>query len=499
MARSAAATFALLGRVRPVAGRRPTVGGLLVVDGRVAGYERAARAAVARGAPVRRLPERWLVQPAFRDPHLHLLGAAVGLRLSLDVRAERAPTVGHVLAAIAGAAAAAPPGAWLCAFGYDEALLAERRAPTAAELDGACPDRPLVLRHRTGHAAMLNTHGAEALYRRDGHRRAPGIGLAPEALPDGLAAPSPAALAAAVGAFAGELAAAGVVAVADATAANDLARLRLLDGLAADGVLGQDVTVLPGVEHLDALAAAGLGFGARAAAVRVGHAKIIPSGDGAGLIDQVRHARAAGFPVAIHVLDPAELDGALRALAAAPPAPGAAPDRLEHVGLCLPHQHDEIRAAGVIVVSNPGFLAARGRKYEAQLTDVERDWLYPVASLLARGVGVAAASDAPVVDVAPLLAVQGAVLRMGATAALARHEGVDVAAALDLVTHGAARAIGGADGRLCLGAPADLVVLDADPLAVAPEALGAIGVVETVRAGASLWGAAGSVAARLAS
>jgi predicted amidohydrolase YtcJ len=489
MARRDPTAYAVLGRVRPDAARHRFAGGLLVAGGRVAGYERAARAAAARGVPVYHLPDRWLVQPAFRDPHLHLLGAAVGLLLSVDVRAERHPTVAAVLGALGVAAAAAPPGAWLRAAGLDEALLAERRTPTAAELDTVTPDHPLVLRHRTGHAVMLNTLASQMLRAVDRRDRPPGTLLAPELVPDGLAAPTPAALAAAVSTYSGSLAAAGVVAVADATAANDPLRLALLDVLAARGAIVQDVTVMPGSEHLEALVGAGLSFGRCAGAVTVGHAKIVPIDDDAGLRERVRQARAAGFAVAIHVLDPSEIDAALRALAAAPRAPGAPADRLEHVGLCLPEQHAAISRAGVTVVSNPAFLPARGRKYEAELSGLERGWLYPVRSLLALGVPVAAASDAPVTDVAPLRAVEGAVRRRGASCALAPHEAVGVGAALDLVTHGAARAMGGTDGRLAPGAPADFVVLDDDPFAVASETLGAIGIVATVKSGAALWGA----------
>lgn len=478
-------TFVLLGTVRPDLGSAEVRYGLLVVDGQVRGYGRDAHAAAERGdVPVYRLPDRWIVQPAFRDPHLHLLGMAAA-RLSIDCRAEAAPDLPGLLGRLADAAGREPSEHWLRGFGYDDALLAEGRPPTADELDAAVPLNPLVLRHRTGHVALLNSAAARAL-----GRWAAGDPVAAEELPDRLPGMEPEALGEAVSAVSDTLARAGVVAVGDATAANDRARLDTLAGLAERGALAQEVVFMPGVDELAGLRADGLRFGSRHHGVAIGHAKVLPTAT-PGAADEVaaavREARAHGWSVAIHALDPAEIDAALAALAAVEPA--AAPDRVEHAGLCLPGQHEQLRRAGVTVVSNPAFLAARGRKYANELTAVERDWLYPVRSLLRRGVPVAFASDAPVVDPAPLAAVAAAVRRGDGRIAHAPAEAVAVADALPAVTHSAARAMGLSDGRLVPGAAADLVVLDADPLTKPSDEIAAIEVMATLRGGAELFAA----------
>jgi predicted amidohydrolase YtcJ len=478
-------TFALLGTVRPDLGSAAARDGLLVVDGRVRGYGREARAAAERGdVPVRRLPDGWVAQPAFRDPHLHLLGMAAA-RLSVDCRAEAASDLPGLLGLLADAAEREPPEHWLRGFGFDDALLAERRPPTADELDAAVPLHPLVLRHRTGHVALLNSAAARAL-----GRWSAGDPVAAEELPDRLPGMAPEALGEAVAAVSDTLARAGVVAVGDATAANDRARLDTIAGLAERGALKQEVVFMPGVDELARLRADGLGFGARHHGVAIGHAKVMPPatpGAAAEVAAAVREARAHGWSVAIHALDPAEIDAALAALAAVEPA--AAPDRIEHAGLCLPGQHDQLRCAGVTVVSNPAFLAARGRKYSHELTAVEREWLYPVRSLLDRGVPVAFASDAPVVDPAPLASVAAAVRRGDGLVAHAPAEAVAADEALPSVTHAAALAMGLGDGRLAPGADADLVVLDADPLTTPNDEIAAIGVMATLRGGAELFAA----------
>jgi hypothetical protein len=480
-------TFAILGRIRPDVRRGRDRAALLVQDGRVQGYEAEAGAAVAAGAPVLRLPERWLVQPAFRDPHVHLLGIAAA-SLSIDCRAERAPDLPAMLGVLRAAAASQPPGTWLRAFGYDEALLVERRGPDPAELAAAVPEHPLVLRHRTGHLALLNRRACVEL-ERHGVAASPERPIPHEALPDGLAPLQPDALEQAVGALSEQLARAGVVAVGDATAANDGERLATLRGMHERGVLRQDVVFMPGVEHLAELAAQGFRYGERGG-VSIGHAKVIPrendrGGDDEGRLQAaVADARRAGFCVAVHVLDPEQLDATLRALAANP-APHGGRDRIEHLALCLPEQLEQVRRAGVAVVSNPAFLLARARKYAHELSVLERSWLYPIGTLLDRGMLVAAASDAPVTDCAPLLGAQGAVSRSAESAS----ERVDVDAALGLISHGAAAVLGAGDGRLAPGRPADLVILDEDPRVVEPGRISRLRVLATVKSGTTLFAA----------
>ena len=46
--------------------------------------------------------------------------------------------------------------------GYDEALLDEKRHPTAADLDKAFPDTPVILMHVSGHIFIVNSAGLKA-------------------------------------------------------------------------------------------------------------------------------------------------------------------------------------------------------------------------------------------------------------------------------------------------------------------------------------------------
>ena len=50
-----------------------------------------------------------------------------------------------------------PQGRFIFGYGYDPDLLAEKRHPTKADLDGAFPDNPVLLLHVSSHGAVLNS------------------------------------------------------------------------------------------------------------------------------------------------------------------------------------------------------------------------------------------------------------------------------------------------------------------------------------------------------
>lgn len=383
---------------------RAARGGVVVRGGRVVSFDPEPGAA--------RLPPGAVLLGGFTDYHVHLLAMAA-TRCSTDVSDAR--SVPDVLDLLASAEPTEGTG-WLRGWGIDEHDLVEGRLPTVAELDAAVGLRPLVLHHRTGHLRLVNS-AAQCR--------------------GGVAPPLPAHQLVAAGASVGaELAAVGVVAVTDATHTNDVAALALLDSLS----LPQRVTAMVAVRG--ATVVDGVEPGARIGDVQVGPAKVMPPAVGLSAVPAlVGAAHRAGFTAAVHAVDVDEL-----AVALACCQPG---DRIEHVGLCLPEQVQELAAAGVTVVTQPAFVTRRAPKYRAELSEVERGWLYRLGSLHAAGVRVLGSSDAPVVPSRPLEAVDSATFR-GFPAD--RTERIDVESALRLFAE-----------NLVVGAPGDLVLLGDDP------------------------------------
>ena len=136
--------------------------GLAVRDGRIVAVGSRAHAMKLKGpnTSLVDLKGRTLI-PGFVDTHSHLSDYAA----SLEQAILNPPPVGTVtdIAGIIAAVKAlkgtldAPAGTPLVGVGYDETLLTEKRHPTAAELDAAFPDDPVILKHTSGHMLVANT------------------------------------------------------------------------------------------------------------------------------------------------------------------------------------------------------------------------------------------------------------------------------------------------------------------------------------------------------
>jgi predicted amidohydrolase YtcJ len=98
---------------------------------------------------------RATVLPAFDDTHTHLIFAGLSAH---DVPVHQARTIAEFLDLIRQRAAITPAGQWIrTTTNWQEFNLAERRMPTAAELDQAT-DRHPVLVKRGGHNDVVNTY-----------------------------------------------------------------------------------------------------------------------------------------------------------------------------------------------------------------------------------------------------------------------------------------------------------------------------------------------------
>ena len=94
--------------------------------------------------------------PGFVDAHIHPL--MYGQTASwTDVGPQRASSIDALIELLAGRAAELEPGTPLWAYGYDQRRLAERRHPTAADLERAAPGRAVYVMHSSGHGAVVSS------------------------------------------------------------------------------------------------------------------------------------------------------------------------------------------------------------------------------------------------------------------------------------------------------------------------------------------------------
>lgn len=358
-----------------------------------------------------------------------------------------------MLEAIREEARRRPPGEWIRAFGVDDALLPERRRPTRAELDRAAPAHPLRLLHRTGHAAFLN----RAALARTGllERHPEGFLLEPARTLAGLV-PAPAGEAASGGlaAVSARLAASGITTIHDPTPEQAPEAIAGLAAEAATGRIRQRLRFYAG----EAALGTALPRETDVERVRVAGVKLvaIDGDDPEALAERVAVLDGAGVSLAIHAVEGEALVAAVAALAAlGPGCVRSRRHRIEHASLVPPPLVEEIARLGATVVTHPLFAEAFAAKYREEIPADEQLWLYPMRAWHEARVPLALGSDAPIAPPEPLRNVAAAVAR-----------GLPVADAFRAHALGGARAAFDEErsGSLAIGAAADLVLLEGDPL-----------------------------------
>ncbi len=340
---------------------------------------------------------------------------------------------------------------------------------------------------------------------------------------------------------------AGITSVQEAGSNNDLRQWRLLQHVKSSGAFAPRVTMMAGRDALPELAGQRMMPGYGDLNLRLGCLKVMldrttgrlyPSQVELEEIALKAHRR--GFQMAIHAIEAEDIEAAVTAIErvasacggslpvenapvaqASPPVENAPvaqasppvgvvsrvgrrkePNelkeprepmfrhRIEHCSVCPDNLVDRIKAAGIVVVTQPAFIHYSGDRYLAKVPQQYQPFLYRIGTLVNRGIPVAAGSDAPVVPNDPLTGICAAVTRTSRSGQnLLPGEAVGVEQALSLYTAYAAYSAceESYKGTLSPGKLADMVLLDRDPTAVQPEELKDIRVVMTIIGGQVRW------------
>ncbi|MFI5614251.1 amidohydrolase [Amycolatopsis sp. NPDC051903] len=470
--------------------------------------------------------------PGFHDSHNHLMTTGLGL---LRPGLNEARSVADVLAVITRVAATTAPGEWIeTAPGWHENQLAERRFPSAAELDAAAPAHPVVIR-RGGHNMVLNsealrragitadaTSPAGGTFVRDARGRLTGHLAGKAALAPVLAVVPPVTReqwTAAVAAAAEAYAAAGITAVIDPGLTTE--QMAVYRSLAAEDRLTVRTSMmwLPPIAGLDATGAldavrsGGFEPDLRSPWCRTLGIKLIADGgvetgyyrDHYAEPDDPAHpwgkplltpdvleavctsAAAQGWHVGVHVLGDAATDLVLDAFRAA--AAVAALPRWTLIHLLNPRAEHwpVIDDLGLSVTAQPGLFWQLAGGFTHYLGAGRARDIGPLAELVRHLPGrVGGGSDSPVAPFAPLAGIATAATRNTRdSGCLGAEWAVDVATMLELYTTGSAWCAGqeNVSGTLAPGRFGDFVVLSADPRSVAPADVGEIEVLATAVGG----------------
>jgi predicted amidohydrolase YtcJ len=335
------------------------------------------------------------VLPGLHDHHVHIR-AAVAAAGSL--RLDTVATPAEFDTAIRGAASGV---GWLRGVGWHESTAGE---VDRHRLDALAPATPVRLQHRSGalwalNSVALRTIGAFDATEPGVHRDADGqpTGLLwrlDRWLRDRVDDPAPHD----VRRWSRTVARYGITGLTDATPDRTQRDVADIAALVGDGSLAQSVALMapPAVPAVPG--------------VTVQHTKFVLDDptlpDVADLARSFADCHAHGRTVAVHCVTADQL---VVAVAACEQAGVRAGDRIEHAGVVPPGYAG--RLGGLAVVTQPGFLAARGDDYLRDVPAAEQPWLYPVASLLRAGVPVAASTDAPFGPADPWVAITAAIHR----------------------------------------------------------------------------------------
>jgi predicted amidohydrolase YtcJ len=448
------------------------------------------------------------VTPGFNDAHSHPGASGVALLTQVPLEMD---SIESIKAAIHDKAAATPPGQWVVGFLYDDTKTP--RPLDRADLDQAAPDHPVVVQHRGGHTAFVNSR-ALALANVDENtpdpphgeyfRDAAGRhnGRVAEHACDSIFAlaikpPSREDYRRGAALISKRFASSGITSACEAD--GDPAILQgFQDARDAGELMGRFYTHID-LGELDKMIAAGVHTGFGDEWVRVGAVKLFADGSisertallsepyaGLGdfrgisrasretLYDQARKAYLAGWQVGTHANGDVAIDTILGVYEQLQREfPRRDPRlRIEHCTLVTPELVRRIKAAGVIPLPFAGYVFFHGEKMHFY-GDERLKHMFAMRDFLDAGIKAAPGSDYTASPAEPMLWLRSEVTRSDASGRTwGANQRITVEEAIRCSTvHGAYASFEeGIKGSLEPGQLADLVVWDHDLLTIDPAA-----------------------------
>jgi predicted amidohydrolase YtcJ len=452
------------------------------------------------------------VLPGFNDSHVHFPTWSLAQR---QVRLEGAPTLDETLVRVAAAARDVPSGKWLRGHGWRSGDWTPPAEPTKEALDRVTGDTPTALMARDYHSLWLNS---AALAQADGELEVPGgvvvrdeRGEATGVLREECAwhfrdthvRPTDAEMVEASRDGLRLANSRGVTAVHDKD--GWLGALGVFQRLQADGELTLRVWESHPKQGLDELLALPFAGPFGNALLRLGYVKAFMDGtlgsqtarmlDGSGveitsreeLEDVIVRAASRGFAVAVHAIGDRANRDALDAFEATRETwtSRRLRPRIEHAQLLTADDVPRFGRLGV-AASVQFSHAPSDRDLADRFWAGKTDGAYAYRSLLDSGAVVVNGSDAPIEELDPWAGVCAGVRRtIDDRPPWHPEQRVSLEEALEATCVTPAWLAGDERrrGKLIPGFDADLVVLDRDPFALAPEELPSVQVVATMVAG----------------
>jgi predicted amidohydrolase YtcJ len=495
------------GKILTVGVRQPEVEALAVAGSRVfaIGTSREMLALAGPGARRFDLGAR-RVTPGFNDAHSHPCDSGVALLTQVSLEMD---SIESIKAAIHAKAMKTPPGDWVVGFLYDDTKTP--RPLDRADLDAVAPEHPVIVQHRGGHTAFVNSRAFELAkvtdnspnpphgeYFRDAAGRHDGR-VAEKAVDAFLAlavkAPSREDFRKGAALISRQFASRGITSACEANG-NPAILQGYQDARDAGELVGRFYTHID-FGDLDKMIDAGVHTGFGDEWVRVGAVKLFADGsisertallskpyEGFGdyrgisrasretLYEQARKAYLAGWQVGTHANGDVAIDtiiGVYEQLQREFPRRDPRL-RIEHCTLVTPDLVRRIKAAGAIPLPFACYVYFHGEKMHFYGAERLRH-MFAMRDFLDAGIKAAPGSDYTASPAEPMMWLRSEVTRTDAQGhAWGANQRITVAEAIRCSTaHGAYASFEeGIKGTLEPGQLADLVVWDHDLLAIDP-------------------------------
>ena len=492
------------GDVRTMDPQHPKATAVAIGDGKIVAVGTDAEVLAKAGPRTEKISLRGAsVTPGLIDAHCHLYGLGVDLE-AVSVRAL--PSEAETVRVVAAAAAVRPATEWLLGRGWDQTRWPGQAFPTRASIDAAISDRPVLLRRVDGHAIWVNSKALAAAgitkatldpaggkIIRDARGEPTGV-LIDNAvdLVDGKIPPASAEVRRRRILDAQKIAlAAGITAVHEM--GIDASTVAVYEQLAMENALGLrvyayfagDASNPASLEFLRSRKPGGSGrfdlrgvkffadgaLGSRGARLYAKYLDDDQQGlwvtDPQVLAAGVEIAVAHGWQVAIHAIGDAAVGTTLDAyLAALQKHPGDRRLRVEHTQVIAPDDIAKMITSKAIASMQPTHATSDMRWAEDRIGPTRILGAYAWRTMLDNGIPLAAGSDFPVEEVAPILGIYSAVTRQDAGG---KPEGgwypkqkLTLDEAIAAFTRGAAYAEfrEATHGTIEVGKPANLTVFD---------------------------------------
>jgi hypothetical protein len=456
--------------------------------------------------------------PGFIDAHCHA-GSYGPVKFNIFCRPEVIRSIEDLKEEIRKRAATTPRGGWILGRGYDNTKLEEKRHPTRWDFDEATPEHKVFVLRTCGHLGVANTlalkefgiqkgtpdpHGGRI--ERDTRGEPTGLLYEEALVPIRMGTqPGYEEIVRGLKLMNEDFLRYGITSATDASGRNP-DEIRAFQTGVAEGWLKiriyfQVRTSPPGVLLGEHYLQSGLVTGYGSEKLRLGSYKLMLDGAGGGgsaamrqsypgkpsefgILHQTQEAldrlvlngQKAGYQIGVHTIGDRAVEMTLESYAKAQkqfPRSNCR-HRLEHCGFLDASLMARMRDMGVVAALGLPFLYELGDSYITVFGRERLGCVYPLRSLIERGIVAGLSSDAPVIDPNPLTGIYFAVTRKTPSGqTIAPQEAVSMLEAIRAYTLAGAYASfeEGIKGSIEPGKLADLVVLSENILEVSPESI----------------------------